>query len=284
MFNNLGGISYYPEAVFSNNKPTGTIHMLVSNGNPRINPNYNSYRFPIEQKRPAKSYSQNKNKNDNINNVFNRNNISININKITEQNSEKENGNASSRSFRDINDISNLEISKEILTELPQESKSMYAQIISFLKEESASIEKEKQELHNQDMINNNLQSLEKNCNFIKYKNDFDNILSQEQTNSKINKMNLDNKIRLFKKIESFWEETLYYIYNNYSKSENVKIKLNNIIGNIKDYKRRFNNDKNDFNEHFSKNKIFMEKSYSNRFYNNNISNNRYYSSDKKYY
>ena len=254
------------------------------NLNPMIYPNYNSYRFPIEQKRTTKSYSQNKNINNNNNNIFNRNNISININQITEQNSEKEKDNATSRSIRDINDISNLEISKEILTELPQELKSLYSQIISFLKEESSSIEKERQELNKQDMINNNLQSLQQNENFKKYKNDFDDIVFQEQKNKRINKMNLDNKIRLFKKIESFWEETLYYIYNNYSKSENIKIKLDNIIGNINDYKRRFNNEKNDFNENISKNNNFMEKSYTNRFYNNNMSNNRYSSSDKKYY
>ena len=100
-------------------------------------------------------------------------------------------------------------------------------------------------------------------------KNDFDIILSQEKINSRNNKTNLENRIKLFEKIKSFWGETIYYIYNNYSSSEQIKIKLNNIIGNINDYKQRFNNGKFD-----------MEKN-NNSLINKN--NNRYSSADKNY-
>jgi hypothetical protein len=242
----------------------------------QLNPTYNSYRFPIQEKKTIKSFSQNKNKN----NINNRNDNSIN--KITEQNSEKENGTVTSKSINN-NDKVNLELSKEFLTEFPQELKSLYWQIISFLKEESASIEKEKQDLNNQDMMNSNLQNLQKNESLKQYKNDFDIILSQEKINSRNNKTNLENRIKLFEKIKSFWEETIYYIYNNYSSSEQIKIKLNNIIGNISDYKQRFNNGKFDIDERLTNNKRFMEKNYNSLFYNNNKFNNRYSSADKNY-
>ena len=243
----------------------------------QLNPTYNSYRFPIQEKKTIKSFSQNKNKN----NINNRNDNSIN--KITEQNSEKENGTVTSKSINNNNDKVNLELSKEFLTEFPQELKNLYWQIISFLKEESASIEKEKQDLNNQDMMNSNLQNLQKNESLKQYKNDFDIILSQEKINSRNNKTNLENRIKLFEKIKSFWEETIYYIYNNYSSSEQIKIKLNNIIGNISDYKQRFNNGKFDIDERLTNNKRFMEKNYNSLFYNNNKFNNRYSSADKNY-
>ena len=248
--------------------------------NPQLNPTYNSYRFPMKEKKVIKSFSQNKN---NINNnIYNRNNISIN--KIDEQNSEKENGSGTSISINNNNGIINLELSKEFLTDFPQELKNLYVQIISFLKEESALIEKEKQDLNNQDIINSNMQILQKNDNLKQYKNDFDLILSQEKINSRNHKANLENKIKLFKKIESFWTETIYYIYNNYTSSDKIKIKLNNIIGNINDYKKRFNNgSKINFHENMISNKNFMEQNYNNMFYNKYKSNNRYSSSDKKY-
>ena len=250
------------------------------NLNPQLNPTYNSYRFPMKEKKVIKSFSQNKN---NINNnIYNRNNISIN--KIDEQNSEKENGSGTSISINNNNGIINLELSNEFLTEFPQELKNLYVQIISFLKEESALIEKEKQDLNNQDIINCNMQILQKNDNLKQYKNDFDLILSQEKINSRNHKANLENKIKLFKKIESFWTETIYYIYNNYTSSDKIKIKLNNIIGNINDYKKRFNNgSKIDFHENMISNKNFMEQNYNNMFYNKYKYNNRYSSSDKKY-
>ena len=248
--------------------------------NPQLNPTYNSYRFPMQEKKVIKSFSQNKN---NINNnIYNRNNISIN--KIDEQNSEKENGSGTSISINNNNGIINLELSNEFLTEFPQELKNLYVQIISFLKEESALIEKEKQDLNNQDIINSNMQILQKNDNLKQYKNDFDLILSQEKINSRNHKANLENKIKLFKKIESFWTETIYYIYNNYTSSDKIKIKLNNIIGNINDYKKRFNNgSKIDFNVGMTNSKNFMEQNYNNMFYNKYKYNNRYSSSDKKY-
>ena len=248
--------------------------------NPQLNPTYNSYRFPMKEKKVIKSFSQNKN---NINNnIYNRNNISIN--KIDEQNSEKENGSGTSISINNNNGIINLELSNEFLTEFPQELKNLYVQIISFLKEESALIEKEKQDLNNQDIINSNMQILQKNDNLKQYKNDFDLILSQEKINSRNHKANLENKIKLFKKIESFWTETIYYIYNNYTSSDKIKIKLNNIIGNINDYKKRFNNgSKIDFHENMISNKNFVEQNYNNMFYNKYKYNNRYSSSDKKY-
>ena len=248
--------------------------------NPQLNPTYNSYRFPMKEKKVIKSFSQNKN---NINNnIYNRNNISIN--KIDEQNSEKENGSGTSISINNNNGIINLELSNEFLTDFPQELKNLYVQIISFLKEESALIEKEKQDLNNQDIINSNMQILQKNDNLKQYKNDFDLILSQEKINSRNHKANLENKIKLFKKIESFWTETIYYIYNNYTSSDKIKIKLNNIIGNINDYKKRFNNgSKIDFHENMISNKNFMEQNYNNMFYNKYKYNNRYSSSDKKY-
>ena len=250
------------------------------NLNPQLNPTYNSYRFPMKEKKVIKSFSQNKN---NINNnIYNRNNISIN--KIDEQNSEKENGSGTSISINNNNGIINLELSNEFLTDFPQELKNLYVQIISFLKEESALIEKEKQDLNNQDIINSNMQILQKNDNLKQYKNDFDLILSQEKINSRNHKANLENKIKLFKKIESFWTETIYYIYNNYTSSDKIKIKLNNIIGNINDYKKRFNNgSKIYFHENMISNKNFMEQNYNNMFYNKYKSNNRYSSSDKKY-
>ena len=250
------------------------------NLNPQLNPTYNSYRFPMQEKKVIKSFSQNKN---NINNnIYNRNNISIN--KIDEQNSEKENGSGTSISINNNNGIINLELSNEFLTDFPQELKNLYVQIISFLKEESALIEKEKQDLNNQDIINSNMQILQKNDNLKQYKNDFDLILSQEKINSRNHKANLENKIKLFKKIESFWTETIYYIYNNYTSSDKIKIKLNNIIGNINDYKKRFNNvSKIDFHENMISNKNFMEQNYNNMFYNKYKYNNRYSSSDKKY-
>ena len=248
--------------------------------NPQLNPTYNSYRFPMKEKKVIKSFSQNKN---NINNnIYSKNNISIN--KIDEQNSEKENGSGTSISINNNNGIINLELSNEFLTDFPQELKNLYVQIISFLKEESALIEKEKQDLNNQDIINSNMQILQKNDNLKQYKNDFDLILSQEKINSRTHKANLENKIKLFKKIESFWTETIYYIYNNYTSSDKIKIKLNNIIGNINDYKKRFNNgSKMDFHENMISNKNFMEQNYNNMFYNKYKYNNRYSSSDKKY-
>ena len=248
--------------------------------NPQLNPTYNSYRFPMKEKKVIKSFSQNKN---NINNnIYNRNNISIN--KIDEQNSEKENGSGTSISINNNNGIINMELSNEFLTDFPQELKNLYVQIISFLKEESALIEKEKQDLNNQDIINSNMQILQKNDNLRQYKNDFDLILSQEKINSRNHKANLENKIKLFKKIESFWTETIYYIYNNYTSSDKIKIKLNNIIGNINDYKKRFNNgSKIYFHENMISNKNFMEQNYNNMFYNKYKYNNRYSSSDKKY-
>ena len=248
--------------------------------NPQLNPTYNSYRFPMKEKKVIKSFSQNKN---NINNnIYNRNNISIN--KIDEQNSEKENGSGTSISINNNNGIINMELSNEFLTDFPQELKNLYVQIISFLKEESALIEKEKQDLNNQDIINSNMQILQKNDNLKQYKNDFDLILSQEKINSRNHKANLENKIKLFKKIESFWTETIYYIYNNYTSSDKIKIKLNNIIGNINDYKKRFNNgSKIDFHENMISNKNFVEQNYNNMFYNKYKYNNRYSSTDKKY-
>ena len=248
--------------------------------NPQLNPTYNSYRFPMKEKKVIKSFSQNKN---NINNnIYSKNNISIN--KIDEQNSEKENGSGTSISINNNNGIINMELSNEFLTEFPQELKNLYVQIISFLKEESALIEKEKQDLNNQDIINSNMQILQKNDNLKQYKNDFDLILSQEKINSRNHKANLENKIKLFKKIESFWTETIYYIYNNYTSSDKIKIKLNNIIGNINDYKKRFNNgSKIDFHENMISNKNFVEHNYNNIFYNKYKYNNRYSSSDKKY-
>ena len=128
------------------------------------------------------------------------------------------------------------------------------------------------------------MQILQKNDNLKEYKSDFDLIISQEKINSRNNKANLENKIKLFKKIESFWTETIYYIYNNYASSDLIKIKLNNIIGNINDYKKRFNNvSKIVFNERMTNNKNFMEQNYNNMFNNKYRFNNRYSSSDKKY-
>ena len=72
--------------------------------NPQLNPIYNSYRFPVQEKKILRTSSQNKNNN---NNMFNRNNNSLN--KITEQNSEKENGNGTSISINNNNGIINLE-------------------------------------------------------------------------------------------------------------------------------------------------------------------------------
>ena len=159
--------------------------------------------------------------NGSIINIKNNNNNLNNINFNSQENGE----------------TNNLELSSEILNLFSEDILYLYNKIISFIKEEPSSLEKEKEDLNKKEGYNNTLKSLKDNDNFINYKNDFNFILSQEQRTSRNIKSNIESKIRLFNKIKSSWEETLYYIYNNYSKPESIKIKLNIILELINDYK-----------------------------------------------
>ena len=174
--------------------------------------------------------------NNNYNNYINKNSLQENgsIINIKNNNNNLTNINFNSQENGETN---NLELSSEILNLFSEDILYLYNKIISFIKEEPSSLEKEKQDLNKKEGYNNTLKSLKDNDNFINYKNDFNFILSQEQRTSRNIKSNIESKIRLFNKIKSSWEETLYYIYNNYSKPESIKIKLNIILELINDYK-----------------------------------------------
>ena len=207
--------------------------------NSQSNNNYNFFSFPKQEKKTTKSFSQNKN---NINYKP--------ITRITETSSEFENGSKITSTGNNI-DINNLELSNEIIDSFPEDILILYNKIISFIKEESSSIEKENQKLNNNENMNNSLKNLKDSDNFGKYKNDINYILSQEQRSTRNNRTNYENKKRHFIKIKSFWEETLYSIYNNYSRTDIIKKKLNILVGNINDYKATYyykNNENDNFN------------------------------------
>ena len=144
------------------------------------------------------------------------------------------------------------------------------------MNEESTLIEKDKENMNNHENMNNTLKSLKDNNNFIDYKNDFNFVISQEQKTSRIIKANIESKIRLFNKIKSSWEDTLYFIYNNYSRHDYIKRKLNLLIENIDDYMALDNSKKKNI---FEDNNYIMTSRNNNNFaYNSNIlnGNNRY--------
>ena len=154
-----------------------------------------------------------------------------------------ENGNMTlSKSY--FNNL-NPELPQEILNTFPNELLYLYNKIITFIKEESSSIEKDKNNLNNIENMNNTLKNLKDNDNLKSYQNDFNFILFQENTNSKAMKSNIQSKIKLFNKIKSFCEDTFNFIYNNYTKQNAIKTKLNILLEHIHDYNMIYNEDKN---------------------------------------
>ena len=255
--------------------------------NSQNNNNYNSFSFPKQEKKATKSYSQNKN------------NININYkptSRITETISEFENGSKASSMVNNI-DINNLELSNEIIDSFSEDILILYNKIITFIKEESALIEKDNQKLNNNENMNNSLNNLKDSDNFGKYKNEINYILSQEQRSTRNNRTNFENKKKHFMKIKSFWEETLYSIYNDYSRTDIIKKKLNILVGNINDYKATYyskNNDNDNFNVKVFNNNLRSNNNLNFNGFNNPFSknkfNNRYggssfrnYSFDKKF-
>jgi hypothetical protein len=172
--------------------------------------------------------------------------------------------------LRKNTDVNSLELPEEILNNFSEDLLFLYNKIIIFLKEESSSIENEKQNLNKQENINNDLKNLKESENFRTYKSDFNFVLSQEQRTSRNIKRNIEDKIRLYNKIKSSWEETLDYIYNNISRLDSIRMKFNIIIENINDYKTLTNSNKKE---------IFGDRMYNistTRMSNNFIENNNY--------
>ena len=160
-------------------------------------------------------------------------------------NSNEENGSSITRNNMSEN---NMELSQEMLNNFPEDLLYLYDKIISFIKEESSQIEKDKQSLKSDENINNTLRNLKDSDNFKSYQKDLNFIFSQEQRNSRNKKANIESKIKLFERIKSFWEETIYYIYNHYSSPDTIKKKLNTFIQHINDYKSlHHSNQKNIF-------------------------------------
>ena len=160
-------------------------------------------------------------------------------------NSIEENGSSITRNNMSEN---NMELSQEMLNNFPEDLLYLYDKIISFIKEESSQIEKDKQSLKSDENINNTLRNLKDSDNFKSYQKDLNFIFSQEQRNSRNKKANIESKIKLFERIKSFWEETIYYIYNHYSSPDTIKKKLNTFIQHINDYKSlHHSNQKNTF-------------------------------------
>ena len=226
-----------------------------------------------EKKNTKKSFFKEKNNNNYIN--INNNNYTIN-NKITEESIEKENGSTMIKNISNYKEITNLELPNEILNTFSEELLYLYNKIVSFINEESTLIKKDKENLNNHENMNNTLKSLKDNNNFIDYKNDFNFVISQEQKTSRIIKANIESKIRLFNKIKSSWEDTLYFIYNNYSRHDYIKRKLNLLIENIDDYMALDNSKKKNIFE--DNNYIMTSRNNNNFVYNSNIlnGNNRY--------
>jgi hypothetical protein len=226
-----------------------------------------------EKKNTKKSFFKEKNNNNYIN--INNNNYTIN-NKITEESIEKENGSTMIKNISNYKEITNLELPNEILNTFSEELLYLYNKIVSFINEESTLIEKDKENMNNHENMNNTLKSLKDNNNFIDYKNDFNFVISQEQKTSRIIKANIESKIRLFNKIKSSWEDTLYFIYNNYSRHDYIKRKLNLLIENIDDYMALDNSKKKNIFE--DNNYIMTSRNNNNFVYNSNILNgsNRY--------
>ena len=180
------------------------------------------------------------------------------------------------KNISNYKEITNLELPNEILNTFSEELLYLYNKIVSFINEESTLIEKDKENMNNHENMNNTLKSLKDNNNFIDYKNDFNFVISQEQKTSRIIKANIESKIRLFNKIKSSWEDTLYFIYNNYSRHDYIKRKLNLLIENIDDYMAL---DKSKKKNIFEDNNYIMTTRNNNNFvYNSNIlnGNNRY--------
>ena len=160
-------------------------------------------------------------------------------------NSIEENGSSITRNNMSEN---NMELSQEMLNNFPEDLLYLYDKIISFIKEESSQIEKDKRSLKSDENINNTLRNLKDSDNFKSYQKDLNFIFSQEQRNSRNKKANIESKIKLFERIKSFWEETIYYIYNHYSSPDTIKKKLNTFIQHINDYKSlHHSNQKNIF-------------------------------------
>ena len=260
--------------------------------NPQFLPNYNPNKFKNNLKRPL-SYDRN-NYNNNSNNGF-----------FYLNNNFQENGSIKFNNNKNINlnirrnvDENNLELPEEILNNFSEDLLYLYNKIISFLREESSSIENEKQNLNKQENINNNLKNFKDTENLRSYKNDFNFILSQEQRTSRNFKRNIEDKIRLYNKIKSSWEETLDFIYNNISRLDSIRMKFNIISENINDYKTLTHSNKKDifgermYNNHYNRMNNFMENNNYNVF--NSASKNqnnfryggnnlRYSSLDRKY-
>jgi len=221
-------------------------------------PNYNPNKFKSNSKRPLSNDKNNYNYNNNFNYM---------INPLQENGSMEFNNNINLRKNTDVN---SLELPEEILNNFSEDLLFLYNKIIIFLKEESSSIENEKQNLNKQENINNDLKNLKESENFRTYKSDFNFVLSQEQRTSRNIKRNIEDKIRLYNKIKSSWEETLDYIYNNISRLDSIRMKFNIINENINDYKTLTNSNKKE---------IFGDRMYNistTRMSNNFIENNNY--------
>ena len=214
----------------------------INNNNNLFSYNNNEFRFQSFLNNNSLKFKNNNKKSfslDKRNNNYITNNSLIENGAIKMNNNNNNNLNNININFNSQENIdpNNLELSPEILNLFTKDILYIYHKIISFIKEEPSLIEKEKQDLNKKEGFNNTLKSLKDNDNFINYKNDFNFILSQEQRTSRNIKSNIESKVRLFNKIKSSWEETMYYIYNNYSKPDSIKMKLNIILELIDDYK-----------------------------------------------
>lgn len=261
--------NYKNDYLMNNGINENNLYNLSENINQRKNDIYNmnqfSQLFPNnnnlnflktsrnEKNNPKKSYSLDKYQNNFNNNNMNKfsdieedniiNNNEINSNKDFKNNTDMGNGNMTlSKSY--FNNL-NPELPQEILNTFPNELLYLYNKIITFIKEESSSIEKDKNNLNNIENMNNTLKNLKDNDNLKSYQNDFNFILFQENTNSKAMKSNIQSKIKLFNKIKSFCEDTFNFIYNNYTKQNAIKTKLNILLEHIHDYNMIYNEDKN---------------------------------------
>ena len=241
-----------------------------SNNNNNIYLNYRSLNqtFYSQRYNPNVSSSFSPNKNNISNNFLNKtfsNTItqSNNINKVYPLH------NINEESIRIDNNISIPQLPNDILNIFSNECNIKYNIIINFLIDESKNIMEELNIYNNnQKASNNKMNILRESGDLSKYNNILNRIYQEENNKSNKYFRNINYKSKVFEMIRKNCEDDFIFI-QKYSNKNNIVInKLNQIINQIEEYNKTFNN----INNNYSRYPFSMKNNYINN--NENILNN----------
>ena len=216
-----------------------------------INPNKISYsnNFNYIQSNPQSNINRNINSNNNID--TNQNGLnSFKSNYTNENNINNENDNEqllnSNKNYNNNNNDLNIsnnyddglpELPQEILDTLYPESLNLYNSIRAFLIQEMEAINAEKMDLDKKKVTNDKLKELKNLEELDKYNDLLSQIYTNEKNNSNKVKKKLEDKLNILNTIKLHWKDTINFIYDNSSRQDIIKYKLNILQNNIDDYK-----------------------------------------------